>query len=205
MKYLYSLNLYSLSPVAISCSLLLTGFSISSAVAKEACVRSASGEVVCGPLVAKPSGSTEQSSVFEKNRLRFQSPACVLNRQQEGIICSILVTNLGSTEKKAYFYSNMEGRISRAIEPNGTTSYASLVYVGADEMNRAENHRGFQRVTLDAGVATRINFTFKDVPKGVTSLSALSIGYAEYLENTLGNLPNDMTIDTAVLRNIAIQ
>jgi hypothetical protein len=203
MSYLRPVDLRRFGAVIALCSFSLPvlGFT-QEATAKEVCVRAASGEVVCGTLVAKPVDRplpkpvAGQGSTVEKDGLRFQSAGCSRNRQESGVICGVLITNLGDAERKAYIFANYnpsDGRTSRIIESNGTTSYADLVYIGSNE------NSGNILVVLDPGISTKVNFKFKEVPKETTSLSGVALGYA-----TISSAGQGRT-ETAVVRNIAIK
>jgi hypothetical protein len=203
MSYLRPVDLRRLGAVIALCSFSLPvlGFT-QEATAKEVCVRAASGEVVCGMLVAKPVDRplpkpvAGQGSTVEKDGLRFQSAGCSRNRQESGIICGVLITNLGDAESKAFVYSNNSpsvGKASRAIEANGTTSYSDLVYIGSDSNSQ------YIIVTLDPNVPTKVNFKFKEVVKETISLSGLALGYAINKNGYEGR------VETAVVRNVTIK
>lgn len=204
MNYFPPIDLRRFGAILAICSFSLPVLSFAQkATAKEVCVKAASGEVVCGTLVAKPVdqpltkpvANAGQGGSVEKDGLRFQSAGCSRNRQESGIICGILITNLGDAERKAYVYSNYyptDGRVSRAIEANGTTSYANPVYIGSD------NSSSFITVTLDPSIPTKVNFKFKEVAKETTSLSGLAVGYA------MGSASSGR-VETAVVRNIIIK
>jgi hypothetical protein len=203
MSYLRPVDLRRFGAVIALCSFSLPvlGFT-QEATAKEVCVRAASGEVVCGTLVAKPVDRplpkpvAGQGSTVEKDGLRFQSAGCSRNRQESGVICGVLITNLGDAERKAFVYSNhipSQGSASRAIEANGTTSYSNLVYIGSNDSSQ------FITVTLDPSIPTKVNFKFKEVAKETISLSGLAVGYAMNNNGSAGR------VETAVVRNIAIK
>lgn len=205
MSYLRPVDLRRFGFVISVCafSLPVLGFT-QEATAKEVCVRAASGDVVCGTLVAKPVNrplskpitTAGQGGIIEKDGLRFQSAGCSVNSQESGVICGVLMTNLGNAERKAYVYANYnpsDGRTSRVIESNGTTSYADSVYIGSNE-----NTRNIV-VVLDSGISTKVNFKFKVVPKETTTLSGLALGYAMINDGNQGR------IETAVVRNIVVR
>jgi hypothetical protein len=151
----------------------------SAASAKEACVRASNGNVVCGQLVPKPTGipnRPDHSSIpvagekVEQDGLSFQSLGCKTNNKDKGIICDIVINNLQDSNRIIRVWDKGLDTPSRAIEPNGDTSFADLSYIVYNQ--------GAGDVTLNPSLPTKISLMFSGTSKNVVKLTGLAITYS---------------------------
>lgn len=171
------------------------------AIAEQACVRTNSGNVVCGTLVT-PTGqnSSMQPQRVEKNGFRFELQRCV--RNGDTVDCSLLITNLGQRTRDLKLYSSQAsgtGRSpSRAISTSGKEFLTSIYELGNDKTTYSWRVRN----TLASGVPMKAKFTFNDVPSQTTQLALVEVGFGVL---DTGTISTNFSGSSAQFRNVIIQ
>lgn len=93
------------------------------------------------------------------------------------VICGAVITNLSNTRQDVSFsayYGYANNWITNAIDTSGTVYGAQLAQSGRLE----SSNKGSSRFSINiaSGIPTKIIFTF-EIPKEVTQLRALDVGY----------------------------
>jgi hypothetical protein len=136
-------------------------------------------------------------SVDEDTNLKFEASGCYRTNSTT-VICDVLVTNLSNTRQDVRFSGNANmSSITNAIDTSGTVYGANLAQSGTLTSSTAG---GFYFSTnIASGIPTKIIFTF-EIPKEVTQLSALDVGY---VAETSGNNEKRIAITNigAILNN----
>jgi hypothetical protein len=172
------------------------------ASAKEVCVRASNGNVVCGQLVPKPTNLPSKSNPVtnpitgekvEQDGFSFQSQGCKRNTQ--GVICNIVVNNLQDSTRTIRVHGISYGDArSRAVEPNGETSFAAVAFVGSNQ------NVAYVDVILNPNLPTKVSLKFLETSKNAATLSALALTYFDVQGNSVNGEKQ-----TSILRNISIR
>jgi hypothetical protein len=117
-------------------------------------------------------------SVDEDSKIKFEARGCYRTKSNS-VTCDVLVTNLASTPQELKFSGsvNVPSLITNAIDASGTVYGANLARSGTQESTT----RGafYTSTNFVPNIPTKVSFIF-EIPKEVTALSALDVGYSGY-------------------------
>ncbi|MFB2937558.1 hypothetical protein ACE1B6_20105 [Aerosakkonemataceae cyanobacterium BLCC-F154] len=181
---------------------LLTFSIVSSAIAEQACVRTTTGNVICGTIM--PQSASQDSSIqrqrVEKNGLRFELQNCV--RNGDAVDCNLIITNIGQKNRDLKLYSSQAsgtGRSpSRAISNSGDEFSTTIYELG----NERTTSSWRVRKTLVPDVPMKAKFTFNDVTSQTNQLALIEIGFGVL---DPGTISTNFSGSTAQFRNVVIQ
>jgi len=113
--------------------------------------------------------------IDEDNNLKFESDGCYRTNSTQ-VICGAVITNLSNTRQDVSFSANSRYNtwITSAIDTYGTVYSAQLAQSGTQKSSNTDSFRFSTNIA--SGIPTKIIFTF-EIPKEVTKLSALDVGY----------------------------
>jgi hypothetical protein len=116
--------------------LLILGFLVPSPVLSEkACVKNASGKVVCGDLIPNKKTSTTPSLVNRKTQTNLSGVDLILEgciKSREGLLCSLTIYNSTDYDKDFRIYYNWVYK-SSLIDGEGNEYAASQGAIGSKE------------------------------------------------------------------------
>jgi hypothetical protein len=116
-------------------------------------------------------------SVDEDSNLKFESRGCYRTKSNS-VTCDVLVTNLATTRQQVKFSGNVNvGWITNAIDASGTVYGAKLAKSGTQESTTSGAF--YISSNFASGIPTKVTFVF-EIPKEVTELLALDVGYSGY-------------------------
>lgn len=150
-------RLMSLGSLGISASIVPV-----MAAPQEVCVKTSSGDVVCGMPVAKTSSKPKlyQSNEKEALGLFYSFKGC--KRFDSVVKCNFTLTS----KRKGQFHMAAWG--NKIIDTEGKSYPGSLVDIGGRSDNRVV-------ATIEPGINYALVLTFKDVPEQVTTAPLLKL------------------------------
>jgi hypothetical protein len=126
------------------------------AAPQEACVKTSTGDVVCGTPVSKPRANSKkpQSNVKEAQGIFYLFKGC--NRSDSTVKCNFTLTSKRTTVFSMTAYSN------QIIDNEGKSYVGSLADIASSRANRLA-------VTIEPGINYALVITFENVPEQVTT------------------------------------
>ncbi|MGB3208133.1 MAG: hypothetical protein WBB28_24380 [Crinalium sp.] len=170
------------------------------ALAQKACVRTDTGNTVCGDLVQTSGASTtpalnlRQSMQVQDNSFNFELQNCY--RSGSSINCNLLVKNIGNIG--AQLTLNVFDTPSRIITVSGEEIRPSALQLGR---NKVSGRSSISRVAarLNPNLPLNLVLTFDNVSTQQNSLPALEIAYK------FSNYGKSDNYSTVLFRDVLIQ
>jgi hypothetical protein len=133
------------------------------AAPQEVCVKSSSGDIVCGMPVAKPSSKLKPSRSFEREAegLTFLLKGC--RKADSTVKCDFTVTSKRATQ------FGMMAWYNAIVDAEGKSYPGSLVDIGG----RSANNVG---ATIEPGINYALVLTFQNIPEQVATATILKLG-----------------------------